>query len=185
MPLIYSFLTSLDGYINDRHGSFDWATPDPEVHQFFNEQARSAGTYLYGRRLYEVMRVWETIDHDPDAHPVEREFAQIWRDADKIVFSRSLPEVQTTRTHLERTFDPARVRDLIRSAGGDVTVGGADLGAQALRAGLVDEIHQCFAPVIVGGGTRFLPDGISLALDLLEERRFGNGMVFVRYAVRK
>lgn len=182
--LIYSFLTSLDGYINDRNGSFDWAMPDAEVHRFFNEQARSIGTYLYGRRLYEVMRVWETLDQEPDISPVEREFAGIWRDSDKIVFSTSLRKVPTDRTRLEQVFDPGRVRETIRAADRDLAVGGAALGAQALRAGLVDEIQQCMAPVIVGGGTRFLPDDLFLDLDLLAERRFGNGMVSVTYAVR-
>lgn len=185
MALIYSFLTSLDGYINDRKGAFDWAMPDADVHQFFNDQARSIGTYLYGRRLYEVMRYWETAGREPGVSQVEREFAELWRGTNKIVFSSSLHEVAIERTTLERSFNPDLIQEIIRTADRDVAIGGATLGAQALRAGLVEEIHQCFAPVIVGGGARFLPDDVFLNLELLDERRFKNGMVFVKYAVRR
>jgi dihydrofolate reductase len=179
--LIYSAITSLDGYINDEDGSFDWSEPDEEVHAFINDLARPIGTHLYGRRLYEVMAVWETLD---DEQPLMRDFATIWRAADKVVYSRTLEAVSSARTRIERDFDPEAVRRLKASAGSDLLVGGADLAGQAIRAGLVDECHLYLVPVVVGGGTPALPDGARLRLELLDERRFGNGTVYLRYRTR-
>jgi dihydrofolate reductase len=178
--LIYSAIASLDGYINDADGNFDWAAPDHEVHAFVNDLERPVGTYLYGRRMYETMAAWETMD---DPEPVMRDYAQIWRAADKVVYSRSLGAVSTERTRLEREFDPEAVRAL--KAERDVSVGGAELAAAALRAGLVDDIHLYLNPIVVGGGTRALPDGVRIELELLAERRFGNGVVHVHHRVRR
>jgi dihydrofolate reductase len=183
--LIYSGLISLDGYLTDADGDFDWAAPDPEVHAAVNELERTIGTYLYGRRMYEVMRFWETGPAEPDASPVERDYAQVWRRAGKVVFSRSLAAVTTTRTRLEREFDADLVRELTRTSDADLSIGGAGIAAPALRVGLVDEVRMILNPVLVGGGTRFLPDGIRLDLTLLEERRFPGGGVLLRYAVRR
>lgn len=181
--LVYSALTSLDGYVADAAGAFDWAEPDEEVHAFVNELERAAGTYLFGRRMYEVMRWWEAVP-DLAAQPaVVREFAALWRAADKVVYSRTLERVTTARTKLERLFDPGVVRALKASASRDVSVGGPGLAAQALAAGLVDELHLFVVPVLVGGGTRCLPDGVRLGLELLDERRFAAGTVYVRYRV--
>jgi dihydrofolate reductase len=177
--LVYSAITSLDGYIADERGEFDWAAPDEEVHAFVNDRERGIGTYLYGRRMYEVMRVWETFGDD-DA--VTRDFAAIWRAADKVVYSTTLPEVTTARTRLEREFDADAVRKL--TAHGDVSIGGADLAAHALRAGLVDECHLYLNPVVVGGGTRALPDDFRARLELSEQHRFGSGVVHLGYRVR-
>jgi dihydrofolate reductase len=179
--LIYTAATSLDGYVVDADGSFDWAAPDEQVHAFVNDLESPAGTYLYGRRLYEVMTYWESADSGP---AVERDYARIWRDADKIVYSRTLETVSSARTRIERDFDPAAVRKLKASAEADLSIGGATLAGAALAAGLVDEVRLLISPVIVGGGTRALPDGVRLALDLLEERRFDNGTVYLRYQVR-
>jgi dihydrofolate reductase len=180
--LIYSAITSLDGQVADALGGFDWAMPDEQVHSFVNELERPLGTYLYGRRMYEVMRVWETWPVE-GASAVSRDFAAIWRAADKIVYSRTLDSVSTPRTRLEREFDPAAVRHLVASAERDLGVGGPGLAAQALQAELVSELHQIVAPVVVGGGTHWLPADVRLDLDLLEERRFANGMVSLRYQV--
>jgi dihydrofolate reductase len=178
--LIYSAITSLDGYINDAAGKFDWAAPDEEVHAFVNEQERPVGTYLYGRRMYETMASWETVP--PDESPVVNDYAAIWRAADKVVYSTTLDAPSTARTRIERAFDTDAVRALKQS--GDISVGGPGLAATAIRAGLVDEIRLILAQAVVGGGTRCLPDGVRLDLDLLEERRFAAGTVFLRYAVR-
>src|SRR5918995_3841256 len=156
--LIYSAITSLDGYIADEDGNFDWAEPDEEVHTFINDLERPVGTYLYGRRMYEVMVAWDTVHTLADQPPYAREFAEIWRAADKIAFSRTLETVSSARTRIERDFDPVAVRQLKASAGRDISVGGPDLAAQAIRAGLVDECHVFLAPIVVGGGTRFFPD---------------------------
>jgi dihydrofolate reductase len=180
--LIYSAITSLDGYIADESGAFDWAAPDEEVHAFVNDRERVVGTYLYGRRMYEVMRVWETWDVAGEP-AVIRDFAGIWRAADKVVYSTTLPEVSTARTRLERSFDADAVREL--TAGGDASIGGPHLAAHALRAGLVGEVHLYLNPVVVGGGIPALPDGVRLRLDLREERRFGNGVVHLGYRVRR
>lgn len=178
--LIYTALSSLDGYIADEQGKFDWAEPDEEVHAFVNDLARPVGTHLYGRRLYEVMIAWETLDLADEPPPIQ-DFARIWRAADKVVYSKSLQEVSSARTRIEREFDPEAVRKMKASASSDLAVGGPDLAAQAFRAGLVDECHLFLAPIVVGGGKQALPDGVRLPLELLDERRFGNGMVFLRY----
>lgn len=180
--LLFSCITSLDGYVADTDGSFDWSVPDEEVHTFVNERERSVGTHLYGRRLYQVMTAWETVDVTRE--PAElQDYAAIWRHADKVVYSRTLDQVTTKRTRLERDFDADSVRELKGAATADLTVGGPGLAAAALRAGLVDEIQQLVSPVVVGGGTRFLPDDLRLDLRLLDERRFGNGVVYLRYGV--
>lgn len=182
--LTYTSITSLDGYFVDSNGGFDWAMPDSEVHAFVNDLERPVGTYLCGRRLYEVMAVWDTIDPASDNPPEIRDFAAVWQGADKIVFSRTLAEVTAPRTRLERQFDPDAVRQLLATTHAPVAVGGAELAAVALRAGFVDEIHQFVNPVIVGDGRRWLPDDIRIDLDLVGERRFGNGVVYLRYGVR-
>jgi dihydrofolate reductase len=181
--LIYSALASLDGYVADEEGRFDWAEPDEEVHTFVNDLDRSVGTYLLGRRMYEVLVYWETIDL-ADQPPYIRDFAEIWRAADKIVYSRTLEAASSARTRIEREFDPEEVRQLKAAAGRDLAVGGPELAAHAFRAGLVDECHLFVAPIVVGGGTRSLPDNVRLELELLDERRFRNGMVHLRYRTR-
>ncbi len=182
--LVYSAITSLDGMVADADGNFDWAEPDEEVHAFVNDRERSVGTFLCGRRLYEVMVAWETMDTGPDQPPVIRDFARIWQAADKVVYSTTLPAVSSARTRLERTFDPDAVRQLTAGADRDVSVGGPGLAAAAFRAGLVDQVHLFVNPVVVGGGTPALPAGLRLDLALTEERRFGNGVVYLRYQVR-
>lgn len=178
--LVYSAIASLDGYIADADGSFDWAAPDEEVHAYVNNLERPIGTYLYGGRMYATMSYWETVD---DPAPISREYAEIWRAADKIVYSRSLPAVTTARTRLEREFTPAGVVQLKESSESAISIGGADLGGQALLAGLVDEIHLFLVPVIVGDGTRALPDGLTVGLELAAERRFASGFVHLHYKV--
>ena len=177
--LIYSTLMSLDGYTEDEHGDFGWATPSEEVHAFVNELERPVGTYLYGRRMYETMAGWETGTFGSSA--ATREFAHIWRAADKVVYSRSLDRVSTERTRLERSFDPEAVRRLKADADRDLSIGGPDLAAQAFAAGLVDECQLLLSPVIVGGGKRGLPSGVRRSLELVDERRFANGVVFLHY----
>jgi dihydrofolate reductase len=183
--LVYSALASLDGYVNDAAGDFDWAAPDEEVHRFVNDLERPVGTYLYGRRMYDVMAPWATADGDPGQPPVGQDYTAIWQAADKVVYSRTLDEPTTPRTRLERTFDPAEVRRLVAVADHDVSVGGATLAGAALAAGLVDELHMFLSPVVVGGGTRALPDGVRLDLELLSEHRFGNGVVHLQHRVRR
>jgi dihydrofolate reductase len=182
--LIYSMLTSLDGYTEDENGSFDWAAPDEELHQFVNDLSRPVGTHLYGRRMYETMSYWETADADPDAPEIVRDFAGIWQAADKIVYSHSLKDITSARTRIEREFEPDAVRALKEGAVRDLIVAGPDLAAHALRAGLVDELQQFLTPVAVGGGTRYLPDGIRLNLELQELRRFMGGTVYLRYSIK-
>jgi dihydrofolate reductase len=182
--LIYSAITSLDGYIEDLTGSFDWAEPDEEVHAFINDLERGAGTHLLGRRMYEMMTVWETDPSLAAASPIYRDFAQIWQAAEKIVYSTTLAAASTRRTRIERVFDPQAVRALKASTAEDVLIGGPDLAAHAFRAGLVDECQLFLAPVIVGGGKAALPGGVRLELELLEERRFRGGMVYLRYQTR-
>lgn len=181
--LIYSAITSLDGYVADRDGRFDWSVPSDEVHRFVNDLERPIGTYLYGRRLYEVMSAWKNLPADPGESPVMADYAEIWRAAEKIVYSTSLTEVTTDRTRLERAFDADAVRQRKADSVQDLSVGGPHLAAQALKAGLVDEIRLLLSPVSVGGGTASLPDDLRLDLDLLEERRFTNGVVHLRYGV--
>ena len=178
--LIYSAIASLDGYIEDEAGRFDWAEPDEEVHRFVNELERSVGTYLLGRRMYEVMVYWETIEL-ADQPPFIRDFAEIWRAAQKVVYSTTLKTVASARTRLEREFDADAVRRLKAEAGRDVTVSGPELAAQAFRAGLVDELRLFVAPVVVGGGKKALPDDVRLRLEVIDERRFRNGTVHLRY----
>jgi dihydrofolate reductase len=179
--LIYSVITSLDGYVADEDGNFDWAEPDEEVHGFVNDLERPVGTYLYGRRMYEVMAPWETMHTLPDRRPVTLDFARVWQAADKVVYSRTLEAASTTRTRIERDFAPEAVRQLKTSAARDLAVGGPDLAAQAIKAGLVDEWHLFLTPIVVGGGNQALPDHVRVKLELLDERRFGNGVVFLRY----
>ena len=182
--LIYSAITSLDGYVADEYGNFDWAAPDEEVHTFVNDLERSVGTYLYGRRIYQVMDVWETDHTLADHSPVTRDFAQIWQAADKIVYSKTLETVSTTRTRIERDFDPEVVRQMKARAGRDISVGGPELAAQAIKAGLVDEWHLFVTPIVVGGGKRSLPDDVRVKLELLDERRFEGGVVHLHYRTR-
>jgi dihydrofolate reductase len=181
--LIYSALASLDGYVADEDGKFDWAQPDEEVHAFVNDLDRSVGTFLLGRRMYEVLVYWETIAL-ADQPPYIQDFAAIWRAADKIVYSRTLDEVSSARTRIEREFEREVVQQLKAAAGRDLAVGGPELAAQAFKAGLVDECHLFVAPILVGGGTQSLPDDVRLELELLDERRFRNGMVHLRYRTR-
>ena len=178
--LIYSSIASLDGYVADEDGSFDWAAPDEEVHTFVNDLERPVDTYLYGRRMYEVMVAWETMPL-ADQPPFVRDFAQIWQAADKVVYSKTLETVSSARTRIERDFDSEAVRQMKAPAGRDISVGGPDLAAQAIKAGLVDECHLFVAPIVVGGGKRSLPNDVRLKLELLDERRFGNGMVHLHY----
>jgi dihydrofolate reductase len=178
--LIYSAITSLDGYVADRDGSFDWAAPDEKVHAFVNELERPIGTYLYGRRMYEVMAAWETMQ-TADQAPVMKDYAEIWQAADKIVYSTTLDAASSARTRIERTFDADAVRQLKAASESDLSVGGPGLAAHAIEAGLVDEFHLFLAPVVVGGGTRSLPDDLRLSLELLDERRFGSGFVHLHY----
>jgi dihydrofolate reductase len=176
--LIYSAIASLDGYVADEHGRWDWSEPDEEVHAFVNDLMRPAGTHLYGRRMYEVLAAWETME-DPD--PVIRDYAQLWRAADKVVYSRALQDVSSARTRIEREFEPEAVRRM--KAEQDLLVGGPQLAAQAIEAGLVDECHLFLSPVVVGGGKQAFPDGMRVRLELVGERRFGNGVVHLHYRV--
>ena len=180
--LIYSAIASLDGYVADAAGNFDWAAPDPEVHAYVNDLERTTGTYLYGRRMYDVMAVWETLPLD-DEPAVMRDYAELWRAADKIVYSRTLEAVSTARTRLEHDFDPSAVRALKEAAERDLSIGGPELAGQALAAGLVDELHVLLTPVVVGGGTHALPRDVRVGLELLDERRFAGGVVHLHYRV--
>src|SRR5579864_253659 len=181
--LIYSAITSLDGCVADRDGKFDWAAPDEEVHQFVNDFLRPVGTHLYGRRMYEVMAFWETAHTIPGQPAVALDFAEIWQLADKVVYSRTLASVASARTRIERDFDPEAVRRLKAAARRDILVGGPHLAAEAFKAGLVDEVHTFVVPMLVGGGNRFLPDGVRLKLELLDARRFGSGVVHLHHWV--
>lgn len=182
--LIYSAIASLDGYVADEDGNFDWAEPDEEVHAFINDLERPVGIYLYGRRMYEAMAGWETDASLAARSELMRDFAQIWRAADKIVYSKTLDRAPTAKTRIERDFDPEAVQQMKTAAGNDLTVGGPDLAADAFKAGLVDECRLFVAPIVVGGGKQSLPDDVRLELELLDERRFGGGMVHLRYRVR-
>ena len=179
--LVYSAIMSLDGYTTDPAGHFDWSAPDDEVMAFLNERERPIGTYLYGRLMYEVMHYWENVDLAGQS-PAARDFAGIWRSADKIVYSSSLPEAVTARTRIERSFDPEAVRALKQR--GDVSIGGPTLAAHAIGAGLVDEYELYVTPFIVGGGLAALPSGVRASLDLVDERRFASGVVYLRYRSR-
>ena len=182
--LIYSAISSLDGYIEDADGNFDWAMPDEEMHKFANDLERGAGTHLYGRRMYETLMVWETDPNLAAESPLMRDFAEIWQAANKIVYSKTLEAVSTRKTQIERNFDPEAIRQLKEASEHEILIGGADLAAHAFRAGLIDEYLLFLTPIIVGGGKPSLPDNVRLELELLEERRFGNGMVFLRYQTR-
>jgi dihydrofolate reductase len=181
--LIYSMITSLDGYVADESGTFDWAAPDEEVHAFVNDLERPIGTYLYGRRMYETMRYWETAEAQPGRRPVSLDFAQLWQAADKIVYSAALEAVKTKRTRLERDFDPDAVRELKRTAERDISIGGPTLAAHAIRAGLVDEFQLFLNPIVVGGGNPAIPSGLRVPLELADEHRFRNGVVHLRYVL--
>jgi dihydrofolate reductase len=182
--LIYTAITSLDGYVADEDGKFDWAAPDEEVHAFVNDLERPIGTYLYGRRIYEVMAGWETMHTLPGQPPVTLDFAAIWQAADKIVYSRTLETVTSARTRIERAFDAEAVRRMKASAERDISVGGPELAAQAIRAGLVDECRLFLTPIVVGGGNPALPDNVRVKLELLDECRFGNGVVHLHYRTK-
>jgi len=182
--LIYSAITSVDGYVTDARGNFDWAAPDEEVHRFVNAQERPIGTYLYGRRMYETMVFWETALDAPDQPAFVREYAEIWQAADKVVYSSTLQAVASARTRIERSFDPQAVRKLKATSARDISIGGPHLAAEAIRSGLVDEYRQLMVPVIVGGGNRWLPDGVRIDLELVDERRFDGGVVASRYRRR-
>ena len=181
--LVYTAIASLDGYVADEAGNFDWGKPDEEVHRFVNDLERPVGTHLYGRRMYEVMVAWERPETFAGQSPILLDYAQVWQAAEKVVYSRTLEEVSSARTRLEREFDPEAVRERKDGADRDLAVGGPELAAQAFAAGLVDECRLFLAPVVVGGGKRALPDGVRRDLDLVEERRFGNGMVYLRYTL--
>ncbi len=184
MSLIYSMQVSADGYVEDEQGRLDFSGPDEEVNVFINQANASVGTYLYGRRMYEAMVFWETAQTVPDLPPFLRDWTRLWQAADKIVYSRTLAEPRSVRTRIEHEFDPEAVRQLKSEARHDITVNGPRLAAHALRAGLVDEIQVYVCPAILGGGKRFFPDGVRLKLELLDQRRFRNGVVFLRYGVR-
>jgi dihydrofolate reductase len=180
--LVYSAIASLDGYVADEGGNFDWSIPDDEVHGVVNDLERAAGTALYGRRMYEVLVAWETIETE-GASPVTQDFARLWRAAEKVVYSTTLTEVSSARTRIASTFDPDAIRALKAASDRDITIGGPTLAAEALRAGLVDELHLFLSPVVVGGGTPALPDDLRLDLTLLGVRPFANGVVHLHYAV--
>jgi dihydrofolate reductase len=179
--LIYSAIASLDGYVEDEEGKFDWAAPDEEVHAFVNDLERPIGTYLYGRRMYETMVFWETVGTGTDQPAVMRDFAEIWRAAEKVVYSRTLETVSSARTRVEPDFDSSAIRSLKENAASDITIGGAELAAQAIREGLVDELHLFLTPIAVGRGKRALPDDVRIPLTLVRERRFGGGVVHLHY----
>ena len=182
--LIYAANISLDGYVEDEAGTLDWSVPDDEVHAFWNEHERQIGTSLYGRRMYETMRVWDNDDWLATEPAVVREYAEVWRDADKVVYSTTLEAVSTARTRIERQFEPEAVRQLKETSSTDLSIGGAAIGAEAFRHGLVDECVLLLCPVLVGGGKPALPRRLRLDLKLLDHRRFDNGVIYVRYAVR-
>ncbi len=179
--LIYSVIESLDGYVADESGNFDWAAPDEEVHTFVNDLERAVGTYLYGRLMYETMVYWETALSQAGQPEVFQDFARIWQAADKVVYSKTLDSVRSARTRIERDFDPETIRRMKDEATRDITVSGPHLAAEAFRAGLVDELQLLVAPAVIGGGNRSLPDGVRVKLELIDERRFRSGVVHLRY----
>jgi dihydrofolate reductase len=181
VKLIYSAIASADGYVEDAAGRFDWAAPDEELHRFVNDLGRAVGTYLFGRRMYETMLYWETANAEPGQPSFVQDFISLWKAAEKVVFSKSLRSVSSARTRIERTFDPEIVRQLKSSTEHDMTVGGANLAEQALRAGLVDELQLFLVPVIVGGGKQALPSGVRSDLRLLDTHRFASGAVYLSY----
>ncbi len=182
--LIYSAIASLDGYVEDSQGKFDWAAPDDEMHAFVNDLERPIRTYLYGRRMYETMMFWETVSTGSDQSGVSSDYAEIWRSAEKIVYSRTLQTASSARTRIEVDFEPAAIRRLKQSSASDISIGGAELAGEAIAAGLVDECHLFLTPVLVGGGKRALPGDVSARLELLTERRFHSGVVYLSYRLR-
>jgi dihydrofolate reductase len=182
--LIYSAISSVDGYIEDKTGSFDWAAPDEEVHGFINDLERQVGTYLLGRKTYEIMEVWDTDPGFAEQSPVTKDFAEVWQSVDKIVFSKTLQSVANPKTRLEHDFDAGSIQRLKDTSSNDLSIGGPNLAAHAFRAGLIDECHLFLVPVVVGGGKQALPDNTHLELMLTDERRFTNGTVFLRYRIQ-
>nr|WP_245192602.1 dihydrofolate reductase family protein [Arthrobacter pigmenti] len=181
--MIYSMIGSLDGYIADANGNFDWAEPDEEILAYINAQERPIGTYLYGRRIYELMTVWETAPVSVADSPAAMEYAEIWQAASKIVYSTSLQDITTTKTRLERSFEPAAVEKLKRTASADIGIGGPTLGVHAFRAGLIDEVYLLLLPVIIGGGLSLFPRDVRLDLQLKDTQRFANGTLALQYDV--
>ncbi|WP_127581697.1 dihydrofolate reductase family protein [Paenibacillus koleovorans] len=181
--LIYPINVSLDGYMEDEGGNLDWSISDDETYAFWTDFQRTIGTYLYGRGMYESMVYWETANASGDQSEVGREFAQIWRAAEKIVYSRTLQAVSSAKTRLEREFDPDAIRRLKESSGADITIGGPELAGQAMSAGLIDECHLLLNPIALGGGKRALPDNLRMRLELLGEHRFRSGVVHLHYRV--
>ncbi|MGH7756274.1 MAG: dihydrofolate reductase family protein [Vulcanimicrobiaceae bacterium] len=181
--LIYAAITSLDGYTEDEEGNFDWAAPDQEVHSFVNDLVRPIGIFLFGRRMYETMVYWETANALVDQPAVATDFAEIWRVADKIVYSKTLETVSSARTRIERDFDAEVVRQMKSTAARAISVGGSELAAQAIKAGLVDELHLFVVPIVLGGGKRYLPNNVRVNLELLDERRFERGSVHLHYRI--
>lgn len=181
--LIYTAIASLDGYVEDEQGKFDWAMPDEEVHAFVNNLERPIGTHLYGRRMYETMKAWDTDEILKGQPQVMHDYAKIWRAADKIVYSRSLEEGETARTRLESTFDPEAVRTLKEIEQQHISIGGAELAGQALDAALVDELHLLLVPVVVGAGKPALPVQARMALNLLGQQNFANGTIYLHYGI--
>jgi len=179
--LIYSAIASVDGYVADETGNFDWATPDEEVHAFVNDLERGVGTYLYGRRMYDTMVYWQTVRGLNGQPDFVQDFARIWQAADKVVYSKTLEAARSERTRIERDFDPEAVRQMKAASTRDLTVGGPHLAVQAFRAGLVDELHLLVAPIVVGGGNKALPEGVRVKLELIDQRRFQSGVVHLRY----
>ncbi len=183
--LIYSAIASLDQYVEDERGGFEWAAPDEEVHAFANELERPIGIYLYGRRMYETMVFWETAATEADAPAVFRDFAELWRAAEKIVYSRSLRTVSSAKTRIERDLDLDAIRRLKATSASDISIGGAQLAGQAIAAGLVDELQLLLTPVVVGAGKRALPANVHTQLELKDERRFQSGVVYLGYRIRR
>ena len=182
--LIYTAIASLDGYIEGKDGKFDWSAPDEEVHTFVNQLGKSIGTYLLGRRMYETLVYWETAHTLADQSSVEYEYAQVWRNADKVVYSTTLESVSSERTRLEREFDLDSVRQMKEQLDRDISVSGPNLAAHAIRAGLVDDYQLFLNPVVIGGGKKALPDDVRLDLELQDERRFGNGVIYLHYRTK-
>jgi dihydrofolate reductase len=182
--LIYSAICSLDGYVADEDGDFSWARPDDDLHSFVNDLERPIGTYLYGRRMYETMVFWETAEVPPDQCDPVSDYADIWRATEKIVFSRTLDQVSSAKTRIEREFDPEEIRRLVADADTDLSIGGSELAGEAITAGLVDEYHLFINPIVVGGGTAALPSGARVELELADQRRFASGVIHVHYRSR-
>lgn len=181
--LVYTSIGSLDGFIADVDGEFDWSAPDEEVHAYLNERDRRVTAELYGRRLYDVMKVWETFGTGADASEVERQYGAQWRSRPKVVYSRTLTQVDTAHTELRREVDIPELRAVVDAAEGDVTIGGPELASHALRAGVVDVVEYYANPVVLGAGTPWLPAGLRLELRLAEQHAFSNGVVHLAYAV--